>query len=92
MKSRDQILEEIRTEMFSTRQAFFGLLERCAYRSEGVKLAWPDALTQISLEEWNSAYEGAMQWRDAQRRGDNARLNRKHPRDYDYSPSAGEKP
>lgn len=85
MKTRDEILDDIKTQMFSTRQAFFGLLERCAYRSEGHKLAWPDALTVISLEEWNSAYEGAMKWRDAQRRGENVKLNR-------YSYSAGEKP
>lgn len=85
MKSRDEILEEVRKELFSVRHAFFGLLDRATIKPNVGKMAWPDALTILTLEEWNAAYEGAMAFRDACRRGERPPMPR-----YSDQPKAGQ--
>lgn len=63
MKSRDEILDLVKAEMFSTRRIFFDALDELATQKIGIKgckPAWPDALTIVSLEDWNSALAIAM--------------------------------
>lgn len=64
MKTRDEIIEAIGHEPFSTRRCFYGLLDQFATRpldNEVVTVKWPNALSVISLQEWNTAYTSALE-------------------------------
>jgi hypothetical protein len=72
MKSRDEILDAIGREPFSTRRCFYGLLEQFASRPVNGKVVtfkWPDVLGVISLNDWNIAYDAALEMAIDQRRG-----------------------
>lgn len=69
MKTRDEILELLHEELFSVRTAFFALLDACVVY-KGHRLVWPDALTVITVAQWNACYDGAMTFKAACRRGD----------------------
>lgn len=65
MKSRDEILEDVSHLRLSSRSCFYDLLDQYSIKrlasGEVVKISWPQALGVVSLKDWNSAFEIAME-------------------------------
>lgn len=59
--TRDQIIEEMSTKRFSVRQVFYNTLAHCADR-QSFTVKWPHALSVISVDEWNTCREVALDY------------------------------
>jgi hypothetical protein len=64
VKSRDEIIELVRPLRFSSRQCFYSVLDQLSIvkleSGEVVHLKWPEALGEVTVEQWNHAYDSSM--------------------------------
>lgn len=71
MLTRDEIIGLIKEEAFSIRHVFYDAIDDEGKRhisvdpASKIKLQWPHALSVLTLEDWNNAYERAIKFKES---------------------------